>query len=414
MKANINATLLKDLKAGAKPYEVVDNELNGFLVRVQPTGRITFYLAYRVQDGRRQRVKIGTYPAVTAKLARDKAEKEFASVVLGNNPQAKRKSDQQMRLKARHETLEGFLEHKYKDWALAHQRRGSETLALIQRSFKPLYPKKLSDISAWDIQIWRTQKAKAGIKPATINRAVTTLKAILNKALEWGAVDVNPLQTIKPLKLDSKGVIRYLSAEEESRLRQALDDRQAEIIAGRDSGNDWRKARGREELPRIEGALVDYLKPMVLLALNTGLRREELFSLRWSDINLDRKTLRVAGENAKSGHTRYVPLNSETLAILKEWRKQATAELVFPSPLTGQKFNSIAKAWTLLRKRAALKDFRLHDLRHTFASKLVMAGVDLYTVKELMGHSTIQMTERYAHLAPEHKASAVERLVHGR
>jgi integrase len=68
-------------------------------------------------------------------------------------------------------------------------------------------------------------------------------------------------------------------------------------------------------------------------------------------------------------------------------------------------------SWTNLRKRAGIEDFRFHDLRHTFVSKLVMAGVDLYTIKELMGHSTIQMTERYAHLGPEHKAKAVELLI---
>jgi integrase len=413
LKTTINATLLKTIEPTDKPYEVVDDTLTGFLVRVQPTGRVTFYFAYRARDGRRQRVKIGTYPSLTAKAARDSADKLNAEVTLGGNPHQEKKVEQRERAKAKHESLEGFLAEKYKDWALAHQRRGTETLALIQRSFAPLYSRRMSEITAWDIQKWRTQKSKAGLKPATINRSVTTLKAVLNKALEWGVISVNPLQSIKPLKLDSKGVIRFLSPEEEARLRHALEDRQVEIIEGRDSGNEWRRARGVVELPRFQGALVDYLKPMVLLDLNTGLRRDELFRLKWSDINLERKILTVAGENAKSGHTRHVPLNSECIALLREWRKQETGELVFPSPLTGKKFNSVAKAWTLLRKRAELNDFRLHDLRHTFASKLVMAGVDLYTVKELMGHSTIQMTERYAHLAPEHKASAVERLVQG-
>jgi integrase len=94
-----------------------------------------------------------------------------------------------------------------------------------------------------------------------------------------------------------------------------------------------------------------------------------------------------------------------------DWQKQSNGKLVFPSPVTNDRFNNINRSWRGLRDRAELKDFDLRDLRHTFASNLVMAKEDLYVVKELLGHSTIQMTEKYAHLAPEHKASAVEKLV---
>ena len=84
---------------------------------------------------------------------------------------------------------------------------------------------------------------------------------------------------------------------------------------------------------------------------------------------------------------------------------------MFPSPVTGKRFDNIKRSWEALRQRAGLPDFWFHDLRHTFASNLVMAGENLYTVKDLLGHSTVQMTERYSHLAPEHKAAAVEKLV---
>ena len=143
----------------------------------------------------------------------------------------------------------------------------------------------------------------------------------------------------------------------------------------------------------------------------TGLRRGEAFSLKWENVNFERKSLVVVGSTAKSGHTRHVPLNTESITILREWFEKTESELVFPSTVTKRKLVTVQKVWAPLMRRAGIERFRFHDLRHTFASKLVMAGVDLYTVKELMGHSTIQMTERYAHLAPEHKASAVERLV---
>lgn len=411
MKARITATLLKDVEVKTGPYEIVDDLLTGFLARVQPTGKVTFYFAYRTADGRRLRSRIGAYPTVTAPNARLKAEKLSAEVVLGSNPQQEKQTERIKRQSAKHESLAGFIEHKYKDWALTHQRRGQETLDLLHRNFNHLYAKNLKDINAWEIQKWRTERSKAGLSPATINRSVTTLKAVLNRALEWGVIEINPLQTIKPLKLDSKGVVRYLSVDEEVRLRSALDERQQAKIDDRKSGNAWREARGKEKLPELNGELVDYLKPLSLFVLNTGLRRGEAFSLKWENINFERKSIVVLGSNAKSGHTRHVPLNSEAITLLRAWLEKANSELVFPSPVTNRKLVSVQKVWAPLMRRANIECFRFHDLRHTFASNLVMAGVDLYTVKELMGHSTIQMTERYAHLAPEHTATAVERLV---
>jgi integrase len=148
-----------------------------------------------------------------------------------------------------------------------------------------------------------------------------------------------------------------------------------------------------------------------MTSTDTGLRRGELFNLLWTDVDFKKKELIIEGTTSKTGQTRHVQLNSQAFSLLEDWHEQAKSDYVFSSPRTGRRFNNIKKSWEGLRKRAGLVDFRFHDLRHSFASKLVMAKVDLYTVKELMGHSTIQMTEKYAHLAPEHKASAVEKIV---
>jgi integrase len=139
------------------------------------------------------------------------------------------------------------------------------------------------------------------------------------------------------------------------------------------------------------------------------LRRGEVFGLRWDDIDLARQQLTVRGEGAKSGQTRHVPLNSEAVRVLQTWLPKRVG-LVFPgddrNPLV-----DIKTAWLPVVKAANIAPFRFHDLRHTFASRLVMAGVDLNTVRELLGHADIGMVLRYAHLAPEHKAAAVEKLV---
>lgn len=180
--------------------------------------------------------------------------------------------------------------------------------------------------------------------------------------------------------------------------------------AQRESGNEWRIARNQKALPDLRNmAFADHLKPMVLLSLNTGLRRGELFSLKWHDVNLQAKNLTVAGEVTKTTETRHVPLNSEALSTLEKWRKQHPRKVgyVFPGQ-DGGRMTDVKTAWIELLKNAGVEDFRWHDMRHDFASRLVMAGVPLNTVRDLLGHSDIKMTLRYAHLAPDSKAAAVE------
>ena len=394
---------------------MVDDEIKGFLARVQPTGTISYYFSYRSADGARKRTRLGKHPGVTAAAARKAAEKLNATVVQGGDPQLDKKQARARRVdakaareRAKHETLQGFIELKYAAWALSHQKRGNETLQLLDSNFKQFYDKRLSDITAWDIQKWRTEKSN--LAASTINRRVTTLKAVLNKAVEWDVIPVNPLNKIKPIRVDRSSRVRYLSSEEEVSLLEALDHREADIRKGRMSGNDWREVRGYKTLPALDAAFADYLKPMVILALNTGLRRGELFNLSWKDIDLDKRQLTVEGSTSKSGQTRHIPLNREAHEVLADWEKQSDGVIVFPSPVTGERFDNIKRSWEGLRERAELEEFVFHDLRHTFASKLAMAGQDLYVIKELLGHSTVQMTEKYAHLSPELKVSAVEKL----
>ena len=143
------------------------------------------------------------------------------------------------------------------------------------------------------------------------------------------------------------------------------------------------------------------------------MRRGEIFSLRRRDIDLNQKLLTVRGGGSKTGQTRVIPLNQEALQVLSDWvaeREVDKEDYVFPSPVTGKRFTSIKTAWTTLMEFAKIENFRFHDIRHTFASNLVMKGADLYSVKELLGHANIETTQRYAHLAPEHKSRIVELL----
>ncbi|MEE9158875.1 MAG: site-specific integrase, partial [Gammaproteobacteria bacterium] len=224
-------------------------------------------------------------------------------------------------------------------------------------------------------------------------------------------LDVNPLQKLKPLRTEASLRARYLTAVEETALRSALIERDQRLRKNRTNGNSWRRARHQPLLPDLStAAFADYLQPMVLLSLNTGLRRGEVLQLKWTDIDLLQRKLVVRGDNAKSGKTRFLPLNDEALTTLQHWKINAgSSEWVFAG-IDGGRMKGIKTSWSGVLERAGIMDFRWHDLRHHFASRLVMKGVDLNTVRELLGHSDLSMTLRYAHLSPEHKADAVARL----
>jgi integrase len=398
MRRTLSQQTILSLKPRDKPYDVWDKNLSGFIVRVQPSGRKTYYC----QFARGKRARLGRADVLTPTEARNKAITILNQVATGENP-SKRNGIP---------TLKSFIEKEYEPWVKANRRTGLETVVRIRAHFADLNEQQLTAINSKTIEQWRTERLNAGIKPSTINRDIACLKTVLAKALEWDAIAIHPLQKLKPLKVDTKSTVRFLSTDEEDRLRATLDEREARIRTDRRNANEWRRRRGYELYASLDDlAFVDHLKPLVLLALNTGLRRGELFNLRWQHVDLANKNLTVLGTSAKSGKTRHIPLNTEAHAILDAWQKQSiSSELVFPSA-TGSRFDNISSSWEGVLKAAGITKFRFHDLRHTFASKLVMAGVNLYVVKELLGHHSIEMTERYAHLAPEHKAEAVARLV---
>jgi integrase len=194
------------------------------------------------------------------------------------------------------------------------------------------------------------------------------------------------------------------------RLRKALAARDANAAQERANANKWRVQRGYEVLPDITG-YSDHITPMTLLTLNAGLRRGEMFSLTWEHVDLRLATITVLASNSKGNNTRTIPLNAEALDVLQTIRPEPATGLVFRSPVTGKRFDNIKKAWAEVIEAAELPDLRWHDLRHDFASQLVMRGCPLYTVQRLLGHSTPKMTMRYARLAPQQLADAVSLLV---
>jgi site-specific recombinase XerD len=260
------------------------------------------------------------------------------------------------------------------------------------------------------VERWKATRLKSGVTPSTVKRDLAELKAALNRAVKWGYAPDNPAKGVT-LKVDQHHRVRYLSDTERKNLLKALKERDDKKRKGRESGNRFRRERSYDLKPAIE-SYSDYLTPMVLLAMQTGMRRSEVFSLTWENVRLKgTPQLTVLAAHAKSGKTRHIPLNKTAVEVLQTWgRQNAMSGLVFPNSAGGQ-LTDIKTAWGKLIKDARISDFRFHDLRHDFASRLVMNGVDLYRVKELLGHGSIEITQRYAHLAPHTLAEAVEVLV---
>jgi site-specific recombinase XerD len=401
MQTNITNRTIKSLTIKDKPYEIRDTQLKGLLLRIQPSGVMTYYVEFR----RAKRVKLGRADAITPVQAREQAKTILSEAYKGEDPTQKKRLE-------RAQTYLQFLEAVYKDWLVLNLRTGEKTFNSLKNSFPEFHDLRLAEITLWIVEKWRSRRHKEGLKATSINRELANLRACITRAHQWGYLDCDPLEKIKPSKVDSSPKVRYLSISEEQQLRRTLNQREDEVRENREKGNMWRNERGYRLLDNFEHVTyVDHLKPAVLISLNTGLRRGELLSLKWSNIDFSQRIVTVIAETAKSGKTRYVHLNEEAFSTVEAWKAQQNTkwDYVFCSN-EGQPFHDIRSSWEKVLARAGIENFRWHDLRHTFASKLVMAGVDLNTVRELLGHSDYKMTLRYAHLAPEHKAAAVARL----
>ena len=255
---------------------------------------------------------------------------------------------------------------------------------ILLRYFDPNM--NLNAITLFWAEEWRKKFIAAGHKTATGNRAVSALRTLLN----WGEKRNLCKATLKNIKMeaetDSNVIIRYLDKSEEERLRSALKD--FDLV----------------------------FQTFIITELNTGIRLTALLSLQWNDLDFNHQQITLRASTAKNKTNKTVPMNSEAKKALLTLKNSPTRcvdcdNFVFVNPKTKTRYKNITKLWKKLKDKAQIEDLRFHDLRHNFASQLVMDGVELNTVRELMTHSDIKMTLRYAHLAPDKKLKDVEKLV---
>lgn len=216
--------------------------------------------------------------------------------------------------------------------------------------------------------------------PSTAVRYMAAMSHVFSVAVkEWGWLDDNPLRRVDNPR-EPRGRVRFLSEEERDRL----------LVACAASQNP-------------------YLHTVVVLALSTGMRQGEIMNLRWADVDLERR--RLVLHETKNGERRAVPLVGPALEALRVHAVGAEpGGLLFPSKVNPAKPMDLRTPWETVLRHAEIEDFRFHDLRHTAASYLAMSGASLAEIAEVLGHKTLSMVKRYAHLSEGHTASVLERM----
>ncbi len=302
------------------------------------------------------------------------------------------------------------LKEEYVKWA-ERQRGYKKKLSVINQLADQFGHYPLRRFDTMMIEQFQTERLQKGHKPATVNRHIATLKHMFTKATDWNMVEEETLKRVRKVKLleENNRRLRYLN---------------------------------KDECIALLNACKKHLKPIVMTAINTGMRKEEILNLKWD--NVDLKNGFILLDITKNGERREIPINTTLHEVLSGIVRRIDIPYVFyvarkkKEPITdstkviesvspigdkipqeetenqtedskpSQRYGNIHRSFKSACKKAKIRDFHFHDLRHTFASQLVMAGIDLTTVKELLGHKTLTMTLRYAHLAPSHKVKAVD------
>ena len=230
--------------------------------------------------------------------------------------------------------------------------------------------KDMQTITALDVQRFKTERSSE-VAVSTTNRALALLKSMFNRGVEWRKLTENPCSTVKQFKENNQR-LRYLEQED---MKKLLNNSQG------------------------------YLHAIVITALFTGMRKSEILGLKWKDCDFNRGLIRLT--RTKNNETRTLPMSDKVKSALIAVQKHPESAYIFCKK-NGKPFGNVRKSFDKLLTACKIDGFRFHDLRHTYASQLVMNGVDLNTVRELLGHTSLQMTLRYAHLSPDHKRRAVD------
>ena len=301
---------------------------------------------------------------LTVEEARSKAKTLLSQVALGGNPLAEREILRSI------PTLADFVRDRYLPHIKGYKTSWRVDDTKLRLHIIPQFGKlPLDQIDTKKLIGFREVLRAKGLCPASNNRVLIILRALMNRAIEWETPGVtkNPLKGF-PMLTENSRRERYLTAEETERLYAAVCT----------SGNTQ----------------LQHIVPMLIL---TGARKREVLDSKWEDFDLARRQWRIP--KSKSGHHRFVPVSEGLAQLLAKVPRFEGCPYVLPNPDSLMPYTSIYDPWNVARKKAGLADVRIHDLRHSFASFLINAGRQLYEVQKILGHAQIATTQRYAHLS---------------
>jgi integrase len=356
---------------GKKKTDHWDTHIPGFVLEARCSGGKTYALRYTDERGRQRQHRIGRWDVISNEQARKAATRLRAEVELGGNPQVKKE-----RVKAVPDYA--ALADQHLAFARSYLKTPDNVEAVLRVHILPRWGKvRVDEMSAQAIAKWLAE-LRERYAPATVEKIRITLNRSFELALKWDTPGVvkNPVRHIPRPKYNNSRE-RYLTEKEAARLQRAVAN----------SANPQ-------------------LKFIVGLLLLTGARKTELLRAKWEHVDLDRRSWHIP--TTKTGKPRHVPLSQAAVDIIERLARWHNCPWLLPNPDTRLPYTDIKRVWDTARDEAGLHGLRLHDLRHSAASFMINAGIDLYAVGRILGHADHQSTQRYSHLANDTLMRAVE------
>ena len=273
-------------------------------------------------------------------------------------------------------TFDSLADMYISDWAKVNKLGSWKTDEARIKDMKEFFKGRLADsITSQDIERFKVKKKASDLKLSTLNKYIQILSKLFNCGISWGYLKENPCRGVRKYPDEPFRRTRVLGREEETRLMKAVGP--------------------------------DHLKSMIIIFLNTGLRRKELFQLRWRE-HVDFRRRKLLIQETKTARSRYIPMNETVYNELKElhWSRKDDG-LVFRNPKTREGFVCIRKALQGACRRAGIANLNLLDIRRTFATRIIEAGADIITVQQLLGHTSVKTTQIYTMSNQEQKRNAV-------
>lgn len=366
MVSKISGGIISEM-AKAKSKTRINLGYGAIYQRKTMSGKIRWYLDYRDADGRRFQM-----------LAKNAVTKDEAVVALREEVAKAFDKEYSLRRKREKIRFKEFADLYLQNYAMVKKRAWERSdKVYLNANLIPYFGNfEITKITPLLIERFIAKRREDGVKKSTINRDLACLRKMFNKAIDWEFLSKNPLAQIRLFSEQEYKRERILSKEEEMRLIEA----------------------GSE-----------HIRPVILTSLHTGMRIGEILNLPWNQIDFSAKRIRV--KKTKSGKARSIPINNALLGELMKLRsRNGQSPFVFFNPKTGKPLTSVKTAFKAACRRAGIKELTFHDMRRSFATRILQKGADIETVRSLLGHHSISVTQRYTHTDENRKREAVELL----